>query len=159
MLTGDNKDIASNIASMLNIKTVYSELLPHQKVEKIEEVFNNKGKKDIISFVGDGINDAPAIMRSDVGISMGGIGSDSAIEASDVVLMYDDLTGIVKGKKIAKKTMRIIKQNIIFALGIKIGVLILSAIGLSNMWMAILADVGVAVLAILNSMRAMKIKE
>ena len=98
-------------------------------------------------------------MRSDVGISMGGIGSDSAIEASDVVLMYDDLSSIVKGKKIARKTLRIIKQNIIFALTVKIGVLILSALGFSNMWMAILADVGVAVLAIINAMRAMKIKE
>ena len=159
MLTGDNHIIADNISNKLGIKTVYSELLPHQKVEKIEEIFENKDKKDIISFIGDGINDAPAIMRSDVGISMGGIGSDSAIEASDVVLMYDDLTGIVKGKKIAKKTIGIIKQNIIFALTIKIGVLILSALGLSNMWMAILADVGVAVLAIINSMRAMRIKE
>ena len=159
MLTGDNHIIADNISNKLGIKTVYSNLLPHQKVEKIEEIFENKDKKEIISFIGDGINDAPAIMRSDVGISMGGIGSDSAIEASDVVLMYDDLTGIVKGKKIAKKTIRIIKQNIIFALTIKIGVLILSAFGLSNMWMAILADVGVAVLAIINSMRAMRIKE
>lgn len=159
MLTGDNHIIADNISNKLGIKTVYSNLLPHQKVEKIEEIFENKDKKDIISFIGDGINDAPAIMRSDVGISMGGIGSDSAIEASDVVLMYDDLTGIVKGKKIAKKTIGIIKQNIIFALTIKIGVLILSALGLSDMWMAILADVGVAVLAIINSMRAMRIKE
>lgn len=159
MLTGDNHIIADNISNKLGIKTVYSELLPHQKVEKIEEIFENKDKKDIISFIGDGINDAPAIMRSDVGISMGGIGSDSAIEASDVVLMYDDLTGIVKGKKIARKTIGIIKQNIIFALTIKIGVLTLSALGLSNMWMAILADVGVAVLAIINSMRAMRIKE
>ena len=159
MLTGDNHIIADNISNKLGIKTVYSNLLPHQKVEKIEEIFENKDKKDIISFIGDGINDAPAIMRSDVGISMGGIGSDSAIEASDVVLMYDDLTGIVIGKKIAKKTIGIIKQNIIFALTIKIGVLILSALGLSNMWMAILADVGVAVLAIINSMRAMRIKE
>ena len=159
MLTGDNHIIADNISNKLGIKTVYSNLLPHQKVEKIEEIFENKDKKEIISFIGDGINDEPAIMRSDVGISMGGIGSDSAIEASDVVLMYDDLTGIVKGKKIAKKTIGIIKQNIIFALTIKIGVLILSALGLSNMWMAILADVGVAVLAIINSMRAMRIKE
>ena len=159
MLTGDNKVIADDTASRLKLDKVYSELLPHQKVEKLEDIFVNKGPNDVISFVGDGINDAPAIMRSDVGISMGGIGSDSAIEASDVVLMYDDLTGIVKGKKIANKTIRIIKQNIIFALGIKIGVLILSAFGLSNMWMAILADVGVAVLAILNAMRAMKIKE
>ena len=159
MLTGDNKVIANDIASRLKLGKVYSELLPHQKVDKLEEIFTDKEPNEVISFVGDGINDAPAIMRSDVGISMGGIGSDSAIEASDVVLMYDDLTGIVKGKKIAKKTIRIIKQNIIFALSIKIGVLILSAFGLSNMWMAILADVGVAVLAILNAMRAMKIKE
>lgn len=159
MLTGDNKITANEIANKLQINTVYSELLPHEKVSKLEDIFENKSKNDIISFIGDGINDAPAIMRSDVGISMGAIGSDSAIEASDIVLMYDDLTGIVKGKKIAKKTIRIIKQNIIFALTIKIGVLILSAFGLSNMWMAILADVGVAVLAIINSMRAMKIKE
>ena len=159
MLTGDNKITANEIANKLQINTVYSELLPHEKVSKLEHIFENKSKNDIISFIGDGINDAPAIMRSDVGISMGAIGSDSAIEASDIVLMYDDLTGIVKGKKIAKKTIRIIKQNIIFALTIKIGVLILSAFGLSNMWMAILADVGVAVLAIINSMRAMKIKE
>lgn len=159
MLTGDNRIIASDISNKLGINKYYSDLLPHQKVEKLEEIFNEKENGDIISFIGDGINDAPAIMRSDVGISMGGIGSDSAIEASDIVLMYDDLSSIIKGKKIAKKTLRIIKQNIIFALGIKIGVLILSAIGLSNMWMAILADVGVAVIAILNAMRAMKIKE
>lgn len=159
MLTGDNNLIASDISNKLGINKYYSDLLPHQKVEKLEEIFNEKENGDIISFIGDGINDAPAIMRSDVGISMGGIGSDSAIEASDIVLMYDDLSSIIKGKKIAKKTLRIIKQNIIFALGIKIGVLILSAIGLSNMWMAILADVGVAVIAILNAMRAMKIKE
>ena len=159
MLTGDNKITANEIANKLQINTVYSELLPHEKVSKLEHIFENKSKNDIISFIGDGINDAPAIMRSDVGISMGAIGSDRAIEASDIVLMYDDLTGIVKGKKIAKKTIRIIKQNIIFALTIKIGVLILSVFGLSNMWMAILADVGVAVLAIINSMRAMKIKE
>ena len=159
MLTGDNDIIARDISNKLGIKKYYSNLLPHQKVEKLEEIFTNKDNSDIISFIGDGINDAPAIMRSDVGISMGGVGSDSAIEASDVVLMYDDLSSIVKGKKIARKTLRIIKQNIVFALTIKIGVLILSALGFSNMWMAILADVGVAVLAILNAMRAMRIKE
>lgn len=159
MLTGDNKITANEIANKLQINTVYSELLPHEKVSKLEDIFENKSKNDIISFIGDGINDAPAIMRSDVGISMGAIGSDSAIEASDIVLMYDDLSSIIKAKKIAKKTINIIRQNIIIALTIKIGVLILSAFGLSNMWMAILADVGVAVLAIVNSMRAMKIKE
>ena len=159
MLTGDNEVIAKDIADKLKLDKYYSGLLPHEKVLKLEEIFESKKKDDVISFIGDGINDAPAIMRSDVGISMGGIGSDSAIEASDIVLMYDDLSSIVKGKKIAKKTLRIVKQNIILALSIKIGVLILSALGYSNMWMAIIADVGVAVLAILNAMRAMKIKE
>lgn len=159
ILTGDNRVIAEDIAEKVNADKIYSELLPHQKVEILEEIIKNKNEKDVVSFIGDGINDAPAIMRSDVGISMGGIGSDSAIEASDIVLMYDDLSSIIKAKKIARKTINIIRQNIIFALTIKIGVLILSAFGLSNMWMAILADVGVAVLAILNSMRAMKIKE
>lgn len=159
MLTGDQKDIALAIAGYLGIKEVKYELLPQDKVKIVEEIIDNKSAEDVVLYVGDGINDAPVLMRSDVGISMGGIGSDSAIEASDVVLMYDNLECIIKAKMIAYKTTRIVMQNIIFALVIKIGVLILSALGFANMWLAILADVGVAVIAILNAMRCSKVKK
>lgn len=158
MLTGDHKEVAFNIADKLNINEVKSELLPQDKVVVLEDIISNKKDNDVVVFVGDGINDAPVLMRADVGISMGGIGSDSAIEASDVVLMYDNLDGIIKAQKVAKKTLSIVMQNIVFALVVKIGILILSAFGFANMWLAILGDVGVAVLAILNAMRCSKIK-
>ena len=158
MLTGDHEDVALDIAARLGISEVKAELLPQNKVEVVEGIINSKSENDVIAFIGDGINDAPVLMRADVGISMGGIGSDSAIEASDVVLMYDNLSGILKAKKVAKKTISIVMQNIIFALIVKIGILVLSALGFANMWLAILGDVGVAVLAILNAMRCSKIK-
>lgn len=153
MLTGDNQIVANDIAKKLSIKEYKSSLLPQDKVYCVEEMLKNKGKDDVLCFVGDGINDAPVLMRSDIGISMGGIGSDAAIEASDIVLMKDDLKSLLRAKKIAKKTMRIVIQNIVFALGVKGVILILSAFGLSNMWIAVFGDVGVAVIAILNAIR------
>lgn len=158
MLTGDHENVALDIASKLGISEVRAELLPQNKVEVVEKIISEKEKDDVVAFIGDGINDAPVLMRADVGISMGGIGSDSAIEASDVVLMYDNLSGILRAKRIAKKTISIVMQNIIFALVVKIGILVLSALGFANMWLAILGDVGVAVLAILNAMRCSRIK-
>ncbi|MDE5715656.1 MAG: cadmium-translocating P-type ATPase [Anaeroplasmataceae bacterium] len=153
MLTGDNEKIASNVALKIGVTEYKASLLPQNKVEEVERLLHKKKEKELLCFVGDGINDAPVLMRSDIGISMGGVGSDAAIEASDIVLMTDNLTGISTAKNIAKKTMFIVMENIIFALGIKLAVLILSAIGISNMWLGILADVGVAILAILNAMR------
>ncbi|MEG1710787.1 MAG: heavy metal translocating P-type ATPase [Clostridia bacterium] len=158
MMTGDNKLSAENIANSIGIDNVKAELLPADKVEYLENIIKNKKQKDVVAFVGDGINDAPVLMRADIGISMGGVGSDSAIEASDMVLMYDDLSAILTAKVISKKTLSIVKQNIIFALAIKIIVLILSAFGYANMWLAVFADVGVSVLAILNAMRCLTIK-
>ena len=160
MLTGDSKAAADRVAAEIGIDEVHSELLPADKVSEVERLLDKKESKEKLAFVGDGINDAPVLMRADVGISMGGVGSDSAIEASDVVLMHDKLSDIVTAKKIARKTMRIVKQNIVFALAVKFGVLVLSAFGLLGaygMWIAVFADVGVAVLAILNAMRAMKV--
>ena len=154
MLTGDNEKIASSVANELKLTYYKSSLLPQNKVEELDKILTNKNKNDVVCFVGDGINDAPALMNSDIGISMGGVGSDAAIEASDIVIMNDNLSAISKAKKIAKKTLTIVKENIIFALGIKAIVLILSIFGLANMWLAIIADVGVSVLAILNAMRA-----
>lgn len=156
MLTGDNEETAKQVANTAKIDQYYSNLLPADKVEKLEELFKNKNSGDVISFVGDGINDAPVLIRSDVGIAMGAIGSDSAIEAADIVLMNDNLNSLLLAKKIAHKTMRIVKQNIIFSIGIKIAVLLLSALGFANLWLAIFADVGVTVLAILNAMRMLK---
>lgn len=154
MLTGDNEIIAKHIANKLQIKEYKSSLLPQNKVEEIDKLLKNKKEKDVLCFVGDGINDAPVLMQADVGISMGNIGSDAAIEASDIVLMNDNLNSISIAKKIAKKTIKIVKENIYFALSIKLIVLILSAFGITNMWLAILADVGVSFIAILNAMRA-----
>lgn len=154
MLTGDNDRIAKGVADELNLSEYKSSLLPQDKVDEVEKLLAEKGKNDVLCFVGDGINDAPVLMRSDIGIAMGGVGSDAAIEASDIVLMHDDLTGIGTAKRIAKKTMRIVFENIIFALGIKLIILILSALGITNMWFAVFGDVGVAVIAILNAMRA-----
>lgn len=158
MLTGDNRKTAAEIAEKAGISEFKAELLPSDKVAELEKIMEENKAGGAVAFIGDGINDAPVLMRADIGISMGGIGSDSAIEASDVVLMHDNLEGILKAKKISGKTLGIVKQNIIFALAVKAAVLVLSAFGLANMWWAVFADVGVAVLAILNAMRAIKIK-
>ncbi len=159
MLTGDNEAIAQHVSKQIGVTEFKASLLPQNKVEEVEKLLAAKKEKDLLCFIGDGINDAPVLMRSDIGISMGGVGSDAAIEASDIVLMKDDLRGISTAKRIARKTMTIVIENIVFALGIKIAVLILSAIGISNMWLGVLADVGVAILAILNAMRCGNIKE
>lgn len=159
MLTGDKKEIAKNVAEKIGIDEVYSELLPQDKVSKVNNLLENKEKTDAIVFVGDGINDAPVLAGADVGIAMGGLGSDAAIEAADIVIMDDKFTGVSKAVLIAKKTVRIVKENIVFALGVKIAILILAAFGIANMWMAVFADVGVAFIAILNALRAMKLKK
>lgn len=156
MLTGDNEAAAAAVAKKVGIDEYRSGLLPTDKVAEVERLIESKKEGDVIAFVGDGINDAPVLMRADVGVSMGGVGSDSAIEASDVVLMYDNLKALVEARKISVKTMRIVKQNIVFALAVKIIVLILSAFGITNMWGAVFADVGVCIIAILNAMRCMK---
>ncbi len=150
MLTGDNEAIASYVSKKLNLTEYKSSLLPNNKVEEVNKLLNNK---DTLCFVGDGINDAPVLMASDIGISMGSIGSDAAIEASDIVLMNDDLNSIVIARKISKKTMRIVFENIFFALIVKLLILILSAIGITNMWFAVFGDVGVALIAIINALR------
>ena len=155
MLTGDKKAVGESVAEELGLDEVYTELLPNNKVEKVEELMKSKSKKGKLAFVGDGINDAPVLAISDIGIAMGGLGSDAAIEAADVVLMTDEPSKVVDAIKISKKTLKIVKQNIIFAIVVKILVLILSAIGLSNMWQAVFADVGVSVLAILNALRVL----
>lgn len=155
MLTGDRKQIAENIASKLGLSEVRSELLPADKVSELEKIMG-EGKK--VCYVGDGINDAPVIARADVGIAMGSMGSDAAIEAADIVLMDDKPSKLKTAFAISRKTMRIVKQNIWFALAVKAAVLILGALGIADMWAAVFADVGVAVIAILNAMRAMKIK-
>ena len=156
MLTGDRKDVGESVAKELGIDKVYTELLPDGKVEKVEQLLKEKTEKGKLVFVGDGINDAPVLALADIGIAMGGLGADSAIEAADIVIMTDEPSKINTAMKISKKTMRIVKQNIIFAIGIKIAVLILSAFGLSTMWEAVFADVGVSVIAIINSLRALK---
>ena len=153
MLTGDNEQIASQIATKLNLQEYKASLLPQQKVEEVENLLKNKNKNEVLCFVGDGINDAPVLVRSDIGVAMGNIGSDAAIEASDIVLMEDNLKGLVLAKKIASKTMKIVKQNIVFSIGVKLLILILSALGITNMWIAVFGDVGVAFLAILNALR------
>ena len=159
MLTGDVKKNADYTAEQIGIDKVYSQLLPQDKVSKLEEILSSKNPKKNVAFVGDGINDAPVLMRSDVGIAMGGIGSDSAIEAADVVLMTDEPSKIAKASKISAKTMSVIIQNIVFAIGVKVLVMILSVLGISTMWLAIFADVGVSLLAILNSLRALYYKD
>ena len=153
MLTGDNESIAANVAKQIGLTGYKASLLPQHKVEEVEKLLKEKGEKDVLCFVGDGINDAPVLMRSDIGIAMGGVGSDAAIEASDIVLMKDDLRGIPLAKRIAKKTMAIVFQNIVFSIAVKVLILILSAFGVTNMWFAVFGDVGVAVIAILNAMR------
>ncbi len=157
MLTGDRKEAAEQVASEIGIDEVHAELLPGDKVAKVEELLNKESDKERLAFVGDGINDAPVLCRADIGIAMGSMGSDAAIEAADIVLMDDDITKIASIVKISRKTLRIVRQNIVFALAVKALVLILGALGMANMWEAVFADVGVSVIAILNSMRALKI--
>ena len=158
MLTGDRKDVGERAAKQLGIDKVYTELLPDGKVEKVEELLKKKSEKGKLAFVGDGINDAPVLAISDIGIAMGGLGSDAAIEAADVVLMTDEPSKIVNAIQLSKKTMRIVKENIIFAIFIKVLVLILSAFGISTMWEAVFADVGVSILAIINALRVLRVK-
>ena len=158
MLTGDAKKTAEKVAEDLGVDEVYSELLPADKVRQVEELLSRNGKNEKLAFAGDGINDAPVLSRADVGIAMGAIGSDAAIEAADVVLMDDDPRKISKAIKISRKCIAIVYQNIGFALGVKFACLLLSALGLANMWAAIFADVGVMVIAILNAIRALKTK-
>lgn len=153
MFTGDSKENALSISEKLNIDKVYYELLPTEKYEKLEELLNDK---DVVAFIGDGINDAPSLKRADIGISMGSIGSSSAIEASDIVIMDDDISKINKAISISNKVKRIIKENLVFSIGVKILILILSAIGIANMWQAVFADVGVTIISILNTLRIMK---
>lgn len=157
MLTGDNREVAKRIATQLNLDEVYSELLPEDKVAKIEDFNKNRRNKKKLAFIGDGINDAPVLALSDVGIAMGGLGSDAAIEAADIVLMTDEPSKLATAIVIARKTKRIVTQNIVLALGSKVIVMILGVLGIANMWLAIFADVGIALIAILNSVRAMKV--
>ena len=158
MLTGDSKRVADQVAEELGIQEVYSELLPADKVSRVEELLNQKSEKAKLAFVGDGINDAPVLSRADIGIAMGALGSDAAIEAADIVLMDDDPLKISKAIKIARKCIRIVYENIYFAIGIKVLCLILGALGIANMWMAIFADVGVMILAVLNAIRTLFVK-
>ena len=156
MLTGDSKKIADHIGKQVGVDKIYSELLPEDKVQRLEEILQRNNKKT--AFVGDGINDAPVLARADVGIAMGGLGSDAAIEAADVVIMNDQPSKIAEAIHLAKKTLKIVKQNIVFAIGIKILVLALGAFGFASMGDAVFADVGVTVLAVLNAMRSLHVK-
>lgn len=158
MLTGDAKPIGEKVAAQLGLDTVYAELLPGDKVDKVEELIAGKSKKGKLTFVGDGTNDAPVLARADIGIAMGGLGSDAAIEAADIVIMTDEPSKVATAVKISKKTLRIVKQNIVFALTVKAAVLILGAVGIASMWAAVFADVGVAVIAILNAIRMLNVK-
>lgn len=158
MLTGDAKQVGEKVASELGIDTVYTNLLPADKVERLEALLSSKNSKETLAYVGDGINDAPVLARADIGIAMGGLGSDAAIEAADIVIMEDEPSKIATAIAISRKTLRIVKQNIVFALGVKILVLIMAAFGMSNMWEAVFADVGVSVIAILNAIRVLKYK-
>jgi Cd2+/Zn2+-exporting ATPase len=156
MLTGDAKAVGEKIGRELGLDTVCTELLPQQKVEWLEELDKSKASKGKLLFVGDGINDAPVLARADVGVAMGGVGSDAAIEAADVILMTDEPSKIADAIRIAKKTRTIVMQNIVFALVVKVVILILGALGVATMWMAVFGDVGVALIAVLNAMRAMQ---
>lgn len=157
MLTGDKKEVGEAVAKKIGIDTVYTELLPDEKVKKVEELMKQKELKEKLAFVGDGINDAPALALSDIGIAMGGLGSDAAIEASDIVIMNDEPSKISDAIRLSKKTLKIVKENIIFAISVKVLVLGLTAIGLSTMWEAVFADVGVSIIAIINALRALKV--
>ena len=158
MLTGDAKAVADQVAASLGIDLVYAELLPADKVAKVEELLKMKSEKEKLAFTGDGINDAPVLRRADIGIAMGAMGSDAAIEAADVVLMDDDPMKISKAIKISRKCLGIVYQNIVFAIGVKLICLALGALGFANMWLAIFADVGVMILAVLNAIRALFVK-
>ena len=159
MLSGDNQYVASKVGEILGIDSVYGGLLPQDKVSVLEKIINESSRKGKVAFVGDGVNDAPVLARADVGIAMGGLGSDAAIEASDIVIMTDEPKKIITGIKIARKTKKIVTQNIYLALGVKIIVLIMGVFGIATMWEAVFADVGVSIIAILNSMRALKVEE
>ena len=159
MLTGDAKSVADKVSKELNIDEVHSELLPEDKVSIVETLLGNKAAKEALAFVGDGINDAPVLSRADIGIAMGALGSDAAIEAADIVIMDDDPLKIAKAIKIARKCIRIVYENIYFAIIVKVACLLLGAVGIANMWLAIFADVGVMVIAILNAIRALMVKK
>ena len=158
MLTGDIKKVAEHVAQELGVDEVYSELLPADKVAQVERLLGEKAEGECLAFVGDGINDAPVLSRADIGIAMGAMGSDAAIEAADVVLMDDDPMKIARGIRISRKCIRIVHENIVFSLGVKLACLMLVAVGIANMWMGIFADVGVMVLAVLNAIRALRTK-
>ena len=158
MLTGDCTNISENVAHKLNLNECHSELLPTDKVTLTEKLMTQKSPKGKLVFIGDGINDAPVLALADIGVAMGALGSDAAVEAADIVIMTDEPSKVANSIKISKKTMRIVKQNIIFAITVKVGVLILSAFGIATMWAAVFADVGVSVLAIINALRILKIK-
>ena len=158
MLTGDTRKVAERVGKEIGIDMIYSELLPADKVEKVEELLAGKDGRTKLAFVGDGINDAPVLGRADIGIAMGAMGSDAAIEAADVVLMDDDPIKISKAVKISRKCIGIVYQNIVFAIGIKLICLVLGALGIANMWLAIFADVGVMIIAVLNAIRALFVK-
>ena len=156
MLTGDRKEVGEDVAKELGLSEVYTELLPADKVAHVERLLAEKSAGTYLAFVGDGINDAPVLARADVGMAMGGLGSDAAIEAADVVIMDDKPSKIALAIRLARRTLRIARENVAFAIGVKIAVLILAAFGLATMWMAVFADVGVTVLAVLNAMRALR---
>lgn len=158
MLTGDRAEVAKAVAEKLGLDEYHGKLLPEDKVNQVERLLGETSEKGKLAFVGDGINDAPVLTRADIGIAMGAMGSDAAIEAADIVLMDDKPSRIASAIRIARKTMRIVWQNIVFALGVKFAVLVLAAVGLATMWLAVFADVGVAILAILNAMRCMRVK-
>jgi Cd2+/Zn2+-exporting ATPase len=157
MLTGDRKEVAEDVAQQLSLNEYHAELLPADKVAHIERLLTEKPEGQYLAFVGDGINDAPVLARADVGIAMGGLGSDAAIEAADVVLMDDKPSKIALAIRIARRTLSIASQNVWFAIGVKVAVLVLAALGIATMWLAVFADVGVTVLAVLNAMRALRV--
>ena len=159
MLTGDLMDISKKVAEELKLDDYYAELLPQHKVEEVEKLITQKSDTGKLLFIGDGINDAPVLAIADIGVAMGGVGSDAAIEASDVVIMTDEPSKVSSSIQISKKTMRIVKENIVFAILVKVAILILSAFGMASMWAAVFADVGVSVIAILNALRVLRIRK
>ena len=159
MLTGDREEISKNVSKELKLDKYYAELLPQDKVKKVESLMKEKSESGKLVFIGDGINDAPVLALSDIGVAMGGLGSDAAIEAADIVIMTDEPSKLASAIKISKKTMQIVKENIIFAITVKILVLLLSAVGIATMWAAVFADVGVSVIAIINALRILRVKK